>query len=226
MQLTATLDNVFPIAENTFEAVFTIPNPEFKFRAGQYVSVTLPRLKDLPVREQFRDFSIASSPDRLPQLAISFRASESLFKKTLITMKPGDSVLISGPSGIFTLPEDSSRTLAFIAGGIGIDPFFSMIQFVAEHKLPHRITLIYCNRSAASAAYLADLENVVKEYPNIRMVTKFGPLEEKDIREVMAPGSLWYVAGPPGMVHAARVILNKTGIIDSDIKTEEFSGYL
>lgn len=225
MQLTAKVEKIIPVAENTFEVVFHIPNPEFKFKAGQYISVTLPTLKNLPMKEQFRDFSIASSPHKLPKLAISFRASESIFKKTLLKMSPGDEVLITGPSGVFTLPDNFEKSLVFIAGGIGIDPFLSMLEFATKNKLEAKITLIYCNKSPASAPYLIELEDITRENSNIKIIKKFGLLEEDDIKVINSQDSLWYVAGPPGMVHAARTILTKLGIMDNDIKTEEFTGY-
>lgn len=225
MQLTAKVEKIAPIAENTFEVIFSISNPEFKFKAGQYISVTLPKLKNLPTREQFRDFSIASSPHKLPKLAISFRASESVFKKTLLNMMPGEELLITGPGGVFTLPDAFDRSLVFIAGGIGIDPFLSMLEFATLHKLPLKITLVYLNRNLESAPYLIELDDIINNNPNIKMIKKFGLLEEDDIKNLNSQGAYWYVAGPPGMVHAARTILAKLGIMDNDIKTEEFTGY-
>lgn len=224
MKLTAKIGLIKEIAQNTAGVDFELPK-KFSFKAGQYVSVTLPSLKDLEIREQFRDFSIASSPNELPRLSISFRISESIFKKTLLGMSPGDEVVIDGPAGIFTLPDKTERPLVFIAGGIGIDPFRSMLKFVTEENLPYRITLAYFNRDSESAAYLAELKAISEKNPMIKMVNFFGPLEERHISGLASSGAIWYIAGPPGMVRAARGILEKIGIMETDIKTEEFSGY-
>ena len=225
MKLTAKIEAIKIIAKNTAEVDFLVPAGEFNFRAGQYVSVTLPSLKNLELREQFRDFSIASSPTELPRLSISFRVSESVFKQTLLAMGIGDEIIIEGPAGVFTLPESGEKPLVFIAGGIGIDPFRSMLKFVTEKNLPYKITLLYFNRSAESAAYLAELETLSQKNPSLKIVNVLGPLEEKHISDLMAPEAIWYIAGPPGMVHAAREVLTKNGIMDINIKTEEFSGY-
>jgi ferredoxin-NADP reductase len=36
---------------------------------------------------------------------------------------------------------------------------------------------------------------------------------------------IYYIAGPQAMVHAMREILNKAGVNDDNIRTEEFTGY-
>lgn len=225
MRVITRVEWIAMIAENTFEVVLHISDQNFKFKAGQYITVTLPNLKQLPIREQFRDFSIASSPNYLPRLSISFRKSESAFKKELLQMKKGDEVIIEGPSGIFTLPDIYEKPIVFIAGGIGIDPFMSMLEFATENNLPHKITVLYCNRSHESAAYLEKLDSLSKQNPLIKIVRIFGPLEEKHIADLPSQNPLWYIAGPPGMVETARAILLKLGIIETDIKTEEFTGY-
>ena len=225
MKLTAKVETTKLVALNTFETTFYIPHPEFNFKTGQYVTITLPNLKDLEVREQFRDFSVASSPDKLPYLSIVFRRSDSAFKKDLLGLPKGSEVVIEGPAGIFTLPEDFRRQLVFIAGGVGIAPFHSIIGLISENKLPYTLTLIYCNKSPENSAYLAELEEISEKNPLITLIEVFGPLEEKHITQLSHLNQIWYIAGPSGMVKTAREILIKLGIMDIDIKTEEFTGY-
>lgn len=225
MKLTAKVESIIQIAENTFEVTFDTDNSGFRFKAGEYITVTLPNLQNLEAKEQFRDFSVASSPNKLPLLSIIFRKSESAFKKEILNLNKGSEVIIEGPSGIFTLPDDAKRPLVFIAGGVGVAPFFSMLNFISETNLTCRISLIYCNRGPESSAYLADIEDLSDRTPAIRLVKVFGPLEERHFSSLIPQNPIWYIAGPPGMVKTARNILVKSGIIDNDIKTEEFSGY-
>jgi len=224
MEFQGLLKSIRDIGLNTGEAIFVMPK-DFSFRAGEYVSITLPQLKNLETREQFRDFSIASSPNVLPNLAIIFRKSESAFKRTLLSMKLGESILVDGPKGIFTLPDSAQRPLVFVAGGVGLAPFFSMLNFIAEKKLEYRVSLINCNRTEESAVYLRELESLAQANPALKIINVFGLLEEKHLVPLNVGNPIWYVAGPPGMVKEARDTFLRLGIIEEDIKTEEFSGY-
>lgn len=223
MKLIAKVESIKLVADNTFEAAFYIDG--FNFKAGQYVTVTLPNLKNLETREQFRDFSVVSSPNELPLLRIVMRKSETAFRQELFGMKNGEEIVLEGPAGIFTLPNDFERSIVFIAGGVGISPFLSMMKFITDNKMPYSITLAYFNRSIGSSAYLPELDTILENNPRLRVIKILGLLEEKYIVPLINQNPLWYIAGPPGMVKAGREILTKLGIIDNDIKTEEFSGY-
>ena len=210
------------LAEDTMEIGFDSPN-SFYFQAGQYMTVTVHGLERLPLPEQFHDFSIASSPSQTGELAIAFRVSPSHFKQTLLRAPLGTLVNIEGPKGVFTLLENINQPLIFIAGGIGITPFMSMISFVVEKKLAYNITLYYFNRNRESAAYLEKIEryrSVITFVPIFGLVTK-----ERIIFNAESASAFWYIAGPPGMVSMVRNILSEKNIKDQNIKTEEFTGY-
>lgn len=117
-------------AEKTYEVSFNLSGKSFSFIAGQYIRVTVPKLLYDDQKGPSRVFTIASSPNEKNKLAIAFRDSESGFKKTLLELSQGSLVEIEGPFGYFTLPKNTSRPLIFIASGIGITPFLSMIRFV------------------------------------------------------------------------------------------------
>ena len=212
------------VAENTYEVTFNFNDKNFDFAAGEYVTITLFSLGELPTREQYRDFSILSSPTELPLLAIAIRNSSSHFKKTLLALPIGNPVILEGPKGIFTLPNTTATPLIFVAGGIGITPFMSMIRFLTNKKIPYEITLFYYNRNRDTAAYLTELE----EYRSfVRLVLVFGLITEENFspdRHALLT-SLIYIAGPPGMVKETRKILSQLQVNEKQIRTEEFTGY-
>lgn len=217
------------IAENTSEVSFDMSHTDFEFVAGQYVTVTIPALNNLPVREQFREFSIASFPHDRQKITIAFRNSNSVFKKTLLEEKTNGEVEVKGPKGIFILPEDASAPIAFVAGGIGIAPFRSMIQHVVHNKIKTQIVLFYCNSNQKCAAYFDELQDLSSKNKNIVFVPIFGRLDELIIREFLknsdTPPSYWFVAGPLGMVSSTRTILDQNSISSDLIRSEEFLGY-
>ena len=67
------------------------------------------------------------------------------------------------------LPDDTSRPLVFVAGGIGITVFRSMLRYVAEEHLPYRVTLIYSNRDRESTAFLDELVELERELAGFRL---------------------------------------------------------
>lgn len=220
----ATIEKVNNVAENTTEVVFKLSEGLY-FIAGQYISVTLPTLSALDIREQFRDFSIASDPIDSKNVSIIFRNSESKFKKEILTKGVGLEVLISGPKGVFTLKEESNIPILFIAGGVGVTPFLSIIRNLKSTDNKIRPTLFYFNRSRESAVYLDELENS-KEYVDLHAI--MDKVEEKyfvDYFDKYSTKVSCYIAGPAAMTKSIREILSKLEVEDIYIKTEEFTGY-
>lgn len=215
------------IAEKTCEVSFDLSGKDFNFIAGQYIRISVPKLLYPDPKGMSRLFSIASSPKEKNKLSIAFRDSGSGFKRTLMKLPLGSLVDIEGPFGYFTLPKDASKPLVFIAGGIGITPFLSMIRFVNEEKLNYSIILLYANRNKESAAYLGELEAMAKQSPRFILKNKFGLLDNEFIKQSVKniDESLWYIVGPPLMVAEAKNILLRLGVNEYQIYFEEFTGY-
>ena len=159
-ELRAKLASRNVVAQGTTEAVFAFTDGELRFTAGQYVTITAPGLEHLPIEKQFHDFSIASSPTNAKEIRIAFRDSESPFKLAVLNVALGTEFIIEGPKGIFTLPEIADKPIVFIAGGIGITPFHSMLRYAYESKLSYRITLFYYNASELRTPYLGELMEI------------------------------------------------------------------
>lgn len=220
------IQSVSKVAKDTFEISFTRPK-DFKFEAGQHMHVYLDKLKYPDPKGASRVMSICSSPYDNSKLSIAFRSTGSGYKNTLIEMKPGDSVFIEGPLGHFVLPDQSDGKHIFIAGGIGITPFISMILASKNRKNIPDIELFYANREKDSAAFLKELEYLDKNLKNFSLTTKYGRIEKADLRKYQdkSDNIVWWIVGPQGMVAATRGILNSIGVSDADIKVEEFTGY-
>ena len=129
----------------------------------------------------------------------------------------------------------------FVAGGIGITPFRSIVFRAAKEKLSHRIFLFYSNRRPEDAPFLDELQALEKENPNHKLIASMTEMaksrrswsgETGFINQEMlgrylkgAASPLYYVAGPPDMVKGLHEMLNKAGMNDDDIRAEEFTGY-
>ena len=236
---TAKLNGREQVAEATM--AFHFDKPEgFQFRAGQAIDVTLLNPPETDGEGNIRTFSIASPPFE-DRLEIATRMRDSAFKRVLKSMPLGTAVKIDGPSGSLTLHKNSSKPAVFLAGGIGITPFLSILRQAAHEKLPHELFLFYSNRRPEDTPFLDTLNELQKTNPKFRFVptmTEIGKSHQKWIGQTgfidssmlantvsSVQGPIFYIAGPPGMVAAMRQVIVTAGADEDDIRTEEFSGY-
>lgn len=212
----------------------------FEFRAGQSIDLTLVNPAETDAEGNTRAFSLVSAPSD-PELTIATRMRDTAFKRTLANMPLGGEVKIDGPGGSFTMLKNSARKEVFLAGGIGITPFHSMIRHASLNKLPHQLYLFYSNRRPEDAAFLMELQSLTQQNPNFHFVPTMTEMEKSQrawdgergfiSTEMLAKhlpsieDSVFYVAGPPAMVAAMRQMLIAAQVDEDDIRTEEFSGY-
>ena len=129
----------------------------------------------------------------------------------------------------------------FIAGGIGITPFRSIIHDVFARRLPYQITLIYSNRNPEGAAFhdeflrIAEAHTKFKYVPTMTDADKshqpWGGLRRyvdahflrEHIGDIMTP--MFYIAGPPGMVTGIAKAVIAAGTDSARVRSEKFEGY-
>lgn len=219
--LKATLVGSESVAEATRSYTFQLQEG-FWFRPGQYVTLALPILKDISLRESARDLSIASAPEELPLLTLALRDGESPFKVALQEMRIGAHAEIHGPKGIFTLPEDPTPSLCFIAGGIGITPFRSMVRHLVAQGESRAVSLYYYNHSDERAAFIEEFTALGQR---LRLQSYIGSVTESSLPLQVEAGAQWYIAGPPPMVSSAYRALHVHGVESARIHMESFTGY-
>ena len=227
------------LAEGTMGFHFAKPEG-FQFKPGQYVDVTLIDPVETDSEGNIRSFSIASAPED-EHLLVATRMRDTAFKRVLRMAHADLEVNMEGPMGSFTLHNNPSKPAVFLAGGIGITPFSSIIRHAARAKLPHRLHLFYSNRRPEDAAFMSILQELEKENPSFKFIPSMSEMNKSTQtwngetgfinQEMLArylpslQGPIYYVAGPPAMVTAMRQMLIAAGVDEDDVRTEEFSGY-
>ena len=170
---------------------------------------------------------------------IAMRMRETGFKTALMAAALGTKFKVSRPRGSFTLHKDITRPAVFLAGGIGITPVRSIVQWATQERLSHKLYLFYSNRDAQDAAFLEDFEALTAQNPNFTLIPNVtrlisptwlyekGPIDRGLLTRYLLGlnGPVYYVAGPSGMVAAMTTLLHCAGVSDDDIKTEEFGDY-
>lgn len=225
-------------AFNTYDFVFE--NKKYLlFKPGQYMEWTLPH-SNTDNRGNRRYFTIASSPtEKDIRVGVKFYPKGSSFKKALMSMKTGDKISASQISGDFVLPKNKNKKLVFIAGGIGITPFRSMIKNILDKKEHCDIILLYSNKLITDIAYtnlleqakgfgvkvkytLTDTQNIPNGWNG-----ETGYINTKTIKKII-PDYLertFYISGPNSMVKEEKKILHKLGIKKKQIKSDFFPGF-
>ncbi len=137
------------VAKDAYSFYFDRKNRELDFLPGQYVRVTL-QIENPDERGKSRFFTISSSPLEKDYIVITTRVIQSSFKKTLQTLTTGIKVSFFGPTGQFVFREEEKIPHVFLAGGIGITPFHSMITYVNEKHIDVSIILFVADFLHAS----------------------------------------------------------------------------
>lgn len=192
-------------------------------------------------RGSSRFFSITSSPLDKQSLTIMTRIIQSKFKKTLLNLSPGTTVKFFGPVGRFVFDETITRLHIFLAGGIGITPFRSMLLYAAEKNLSVPITLFVSFSTVEDIVFYDELIKISADHPNIKVVytvTKPEASEKpwsgetgrisEDLIKKHAPdfmNSVFYVSGPPPMVDGMLMMVQEMGVPEEQVKKEKFVGY-
>lgn len=224
------------VSSDAWRFYFEKPS-NFKYSAGQYIKLFLD-VKNPDSRGKTRYFTLSSSPTE-KHLLITTRILKSTFKLKLGNLKIGTTVKMRGPWGDFVLPEDTSKPLVFIAGGIGMTPFRSIIKFANESKLKNKITLLVSYKTPDQILFREELDNISKKSRSIKIITTIthseagnwqgetGRIDEKFIKKHIEnlKNNLYYVAGPDPLVEAMKKLLIGMKISEKQIITDGFPGY-
>ena len=204
------------------------PEEPLVWKAGQFLHYVLNH-ESTDDRGSDRWFTIASAPYEKHVLVTTRFASQkgSTFKKTLKALKVGGEIEVSDLDGDFIV-SDARREYIFIAGGIGITPFRSILKQAEHEGKKLRVKLIYANRKTV-AAYRKEFEAMAKRNRNLKIHYLFRPQRiDKQTIEELVPDlkkPLFYVSGPEPMVEAIGKMLQQIGVPKKRIKQDWFPGY-
>ena len=227
------------VAEGTMAFHFAKP-AGFTFKAGQSMNVSLVDPPETDAKGNARTFSIVSAPHE-GELVIATRMRDTAFKRVLKAMPASGRVGLRGPAGLFTLDPADARPAVFLAGGIGVTPFVSMLRDAAQSRLARDLWLFYSNRRPEDAPFLDELVALPKRNPRLHFVGTMVEMDkssrtwsgergfldramlERHLKSLA--GNVYYVAGPPGLVEAMQKMLVGAGVPEDAINTDEFFGY-
>jgi predicted ferric reductase len=194
----------------------------FVFKAGQFCFISFKK----KYLTKPHPFTISSSPE---DNVLEFTIKESgKFTSRIKTIKEGETLILDGPYGLFTL---ENKNPVFIAGGVGITPFKSM-SGSSEIKKSTDPILIYGNKTESDIIFnnFFSKENIAKHLKvyhvlssqtksgydegiiNDKILNKYVDFENRD----------FYICGPPMMIKGIIKTLKKHGVRKKNIHYEKF----
>lgn len=126
------------------------------FRAGQYVSLSLPE-----VGEASRSFcfSIASAARQLPELWLVVRAAPNTSPGAYLRrLQVGQQLEFSAPTGGFVLDEQHAGDVVFCVTGTGASAVVAMLHELADREEPGQRHVFWGLRSERDVAAFGDVE--------------------------------------------------------------------
>ncbi len=226
------------LSPDTFEFIFKTPR-KVSFIPGQYMEWTINH-PNSDSRGNRRYFSISSSPTEEDlAITVKFYVPSSSYKKELTSLTENKKVVAASLAGDFTIENDLNEPLVFIAGGVGIAPFRSIIKYILDKNLRVNIILIFANRTKEDIIFSDIFEkarpngvNTVyvltdKEKLPLGWQGLSGHLTEDSIRSTVPDFSkrIFYISGPQLMVQNFEKILISIGVKKNKIITDFFPGY-
>jgi predicted ferric reductase len=221
--------------KNVWTLIFKPPEGDTRFAClpGQFQFLTF----DAGNGEE-HPFTISSSPTQESYHAASIKESGD-FTSGIGSKKIGDLIAIQAPFGRFSyVLHPAEHDLVFIAGGIGITPFMSMLRHMRDTASDMEVLLLYANRTEEDIVFRNELDSFSSQsHPRLHLVhvlSKAGDTwsgERGHINRALIEkqfiGDLrdktFYLCGPPSMMTVTMSILLDLGIPSHRIRSERFA---
>lgn len=219
---------VIDIIEEAHEAKtirLATPTP-INFKPGQYVTVTM----NINGEDVVRAYSISSSPNQKEYIELTFQlVPDGKMTPKLYELKKGDKLQIEGPFGDFYY-DDSMQKIVIIAGGCGIAPFRSMLEYIRDNNKDVKISLLYSCRKKNNIIFKEEMEKLAEElginyYLTLTRDEKWeghrGRID-KEVLEKQDLSSMFMLCGPEPMIKTMKKDLEELGVPEEQIKAEEW----
>ena len=214
-------------------SIFLKPEaPAPSFLPGQYLNLALDEAGPGAIWPESRSFSIASTSAERSLLRITYAVKGQFSTRMEAEMRLGSPVWVKMPYGEFI--TDPAQDACLLAGGTGVTAFTAFLAGLSA-VYPHHIDLFYGARRPGQLIYRPLVQAAAQRFPGLQ-VHYFveqdfagtdclpGRIEAETVfRSFPEPLALtYYLAGPPGMVHALTIGLIQRGLAPRQIVAESW----
>ena len=204
----------------------------FPFIPGQFVNIYF---LDDRVGGQGKPYSISSTPqDAFYDITVK---KIGRFSGALHDLAVGETVSMSEPQGYFYPEEQIARDVVFLAGGVGVTPFYSIIKDILAKDSSLNMMLFYSNKTKADAAFAEELDELKEKYTNLKVVYVFTQQSEEkqakhestriDVAMIkrhlgILNGKQYFICGSIGFVRDLWKELKQNGVPEEHLQVESF----
>lgn len=200
------------------------------YKPGQFLVINL--VRDGKVSEA-HPFTISSSPTQ-DKLSITVK-SVGDFTSTIGDTKTSDAAYIDAPYGVFSFLNHDTQALIFIAGGIGITPFMSMLRYIYDRNMERNVVLMWGNKTEEDITFREELEKMAEDMPSLEVVHVMskqedwqgekGYIDSEKLKKYVSnlERSQFFVCGPPRMMASVIKALKDLGVSEKRIHYERFA---
>jgi len=231
------------LTDDAVAITFDVPpelRDQFRFQAGQHVSIRSPVVGD-DVRRNYSICAPATGDQRL-RIGVK-RIPDGIFSSYVAErLRPGDVLDIMTPTGSFStaLRPGQRKRYGAIAAGSGITPVLSILSTALEVEPESSAVLVYVNRTTLGIMFLEDLEDLKNRYPDRFQLIHVLDEEPLDVEilsgrldadrlgrildHLILPDDVdeWFLCGPLPMTDVAREVLLAYGADDQHVHRELF----
>ena len=191
---------------------------QLKYVAGQFAFFTFPSIS----KKEQHPFTLSSHPHD-DNLRMTIKGLGDYTNKLVSQLKVSDKAMVEGPYGKFSSSYSKEREQVWIAGGIGITPFLSLIKDYYTNK----VTLFWCVNNKNDAAYKDELEKIQANNPLFEFIlwdsVDRGHISVEDLSLRELEKKSYLICGPEALKKNITKQLKKEGVKQKHIYDEEFA---
>lgn len=233
-------DHKEQLTKDTYTFYFKRNGQERDFVPGQYYEIKLD-IKNPDERGDSRVFTISSSPTNTEFITITTRIIQSSFKMRLNELQPGEMVQFNGPWDDLNFDEKDTSPHVFLAGGIGVTPYHSIVQYCIDKNISTPMILFVSWKNKDEMVFddfFRNANNHLENFSYVPTITEgnlnpsewdmeMGRINSEMIKKYVTDitKSKYFFAGPPAMVNALKQTVTEMGVPKEKIIAEEFEGY-
>ena len=145
-------------------------------------------------------------------------------------MNPGSKIVAGQLIGDFALPKDQNKKLVFIAGGIGITPFRSMIKYLIDTNQKRDVVIVYSAKTKDEFMYV-DVLRQAQDKLGVRTIynesSTQGHIDSVTFAKYIPDYKerTFYISGSHGVVESFDNALKNLQVPASQIVTDYFPGF-
>ena len=207
------------------------------FAPGQFLHLAIDEYDPSFHWPESRVFSIVNSPTRLDKLRITFTVKGRFTRRMYEDVNEGDVLWLKLPYGSFSFPN-SGTDIVLIAGGTGITPFISFLEYTIDNEIDTKIRLYYGIRSPKYLIFDSLFDECKKVLKNFKCHIFIENNVNKSISGIVSKGKLsiqtilsdtagnrnviYYLSGPQSMISSFKNILMANNIFENKIIVDEW----